>query len=505
MKNYQKKVKIRLNEIISRSLIVVIFLLFYSLTFKLPLVDYWDEHVWISQSFYLELFVRGDFKNKLWNSLYSYDEPKLVPYIYSLLFYPKYLAEKKVKGASYDYLKFLIDHNFYWDYNFYLTEGKQYQDYLIKKKKDFIFWKSIKSYKPEDLLKIHGGGFKKTLEFIYEARLVSAVFLVLTCLFVFLISKKVLTDLYSYLIVFLFGINSVIFYTGLRATSEAIFIFLLTLGTYFIILLFSQVKKNRFTLIFFAVTAGLAIQTKLNGIILLIIFNMFFTMYLIRYFKNQQSTQFKSYFLQMVLVNCLSFIIFVSLHPFLYSHPFKNSLFLYQFRYRGSLNYHREFPNESLLNIPGRFNRIYEHFYKNVETNYGLPFIFFQRNYFYYGNRNIFRLVRLVIMTRLVLLSLGSIVLLYKSFRNWVLFFTSKRHLTPYNILSTTFLILFVLILFYLLMDWMPYYIVLIYPLIFIEIFGLSYIMSFAFRLNRFNLRLVYASIFQKKQQRKRI
>ena len=111
-------------------LLFIFFITFYWQILKLPKIEYWDEHVWISQGFYLELLIERDFNNKLWNSLYSYDEPKLVPYIFGSLFYPNYLSERKNKDNNYDYVKFLIDRNFYWDFNFFLKEGKEYKSYL---------------------------------------------------------------------------------------------------------------------------------------------------------------------------------------------------------------------------------------------------------------------------------------------------------------------------------------------------------------------------------------
>jgi len=94
--------------------IFISFLIFYlNYVYIIP-IRYDDEASWIGRSYFFQLFIRGDFNNRLWQTELGYEETKLQQYLFGLWLYPKHIQYKKQSpDLKPDFAMFLIANNFY--------------------------------------------------------------------------------------------------------------------------------------------------------------------------------------------------------------------------------------------------------------------------------------------------------------------------------------------------------------------------------------------------------
>ena len=94
-------------------------------------VSYWDEMIWVGRSYFVDYYLKGNLSSPVWQSIPSYDQPKLGEYMYGLWIYPRFLYEKAVgKTSAVDYPVYLINQGFY-----QINEStfNEYNGYLLKK------------------------------------------------------------------------------------------------------------------------------------------------------------------------------------------------------------------------------------------------------------------------------------------------------------------------------------------------------------------------------------
>lgn len=91
-------------------------------------IRYWDEYAWIGRSYYFDFLIKGDIHNFHWQSYYAVNQPKLAEYLYGALLYPKFLSQKEYYDN--DYIKFLIDNNFYEITSTYYHNYKQKSNFI---------------------------------------------------------------------------------------------------------------------------------------------------------------------------------------------------------------------------------------------------------------------------------------------------------------------------------------------------------------------------------------
>jgi len=125
------------------------------------------------------------------------------------------------------------------------------------------------------LIEKYGDDFKKTTDLIYYSRKLNAILLNLNLLVVYFLVKYLSSKMTALLRVLFYGLNSLILPTGLIAHSEAFFLLLFYFALFLLIRLSSNKEKNKVLAIISALVVGLCAQTKLNGFIPLIFFNLF--------------------------------------------------------------------------------------------------------------------------------------------------------------------------------------------------------------------------------------
>ena len=423
-----KKKKI-VNFLLLPLVIFGIIFCFYLRNYRQIPIGYWDEILWVARSYHFELFINGDFNNPLWENYNSYDQPKLAEYFFGAVIFPKYLETKRALGdVDYDYISFLTDHNLP-----PFVSGKvanRYKNYKDKQT-GYITLRGGDYGTPEVLSLKYGEGIFKTIDLIYMARRANVVLLALSVIIVYFLARVIFGNTIAVLTALFYGFDNLVVRSGLVAHSEALFLFFFNLGLLFLILRFGKRKKGLITVLLFSMAAALCTTTKLNGLMLVIFFNIFILFEVITLCIKEDFLAAGKSLSQLLLVNLLSFAIFVSLHPSLYKSPLRETIFLYTYRGNHTQNLTRVFSEVHLPNFPSRIMAMYKKFFIKGDTIQETP---------------------LVYLMKFPLFLLGVGVSLMKGFRRK----TKNREI---KVILALFIMVQIMMGIYLLLDWDRYYV----------------------------------------------
>lgn len=427
-----------------------------------------DEHLWVARGYFFELLLKRDFDNLLWD---TYGEspgagldgdPKLAPYVYGIFAYPEYLRQKKVRedGGNYDMVKFLIDKNMLTRF-MNQTVSEEYEEY--KREVGFIDWDPSKAHGKtfESLVDEFGEGFRETADFILSLRTASYIFTALSVVIAYLIVLALNKSLPMAVLTGIFyGASRVIVDSTSFATTEGLFLFLFNFGLLLLVLIFSKKVTNKWLLFAFGLTVALCNQTKLNGILLLFIFNflIFFTIVL----KPHYLKDLKRHLISILVVNLVFTLFYIGLNPSLYKNTTRNLNFQYVWTYEVAKNLQKIYPGARLDTPSQRLGFIFNTLFKKQ----GLQpsFVNWEKN----EERNLFAAPFLW-----VLFVVGFAALVIKTIdENKRFFKNGKFNFSCEVVLFFIFLLIFVSTLFYLLHAWERYLVHLVLPAWFVIFYG---------------------------------
>jgi hypothetical protein len=438
------------NKILLKHIIISLTIFFICLSFYLKLITqntsyHADEYEWVGRTYFFYLFLKRDFDNSLFRSFYSYDQPKLVYYIYGLGLYPFYIKDKKnSKIHEFTYIDWLHQYNLFQD----LTNRTP--DWFVVNNQFVKFNQSInnKFLKTDDNLL-----YLKSLKLINIARLISILFFSISSVIVYFISLIIIKKVsYSILVCLFYFTNGIVSEWVSKAMAEGILLFFFNLCFLFLLLWF---KRRLFILIFFlAVFISLLTQVKINGIVLFIFYN--FILFLDFFKKN---INIKILFLSFFTFNFIFFILFLLLNPFVYMNFPKNFLFLFLHRYNTMISHQIKFPQTALLNF---HERIFFFFNSLIFPGFYMKTLFEKNGYSY-----------LINYFKLAIFILGFIELLRRSFKD-----------NFYFNLFIMFIFLFLIIIIFLYLNWSRYFDILVLPILLIQALGFSSLMVFINNLN---------------------
>lgn len=424
-------------------------------------VSYWDEIGWVGRSYFFDFFIHKKFDNRIWQSMRSYDQPKLTEYAYGAWLYPLYLKEKNDFLKPFDYTKFLIKNGFY-------EIDDRYMNNYVNFKKEFNIIKfDERMYgSPEEWVKEYGNDALKPIALIYYTRVLNTFFLAGAVLFIYYLLLEYKGLIFAIIVSILYGYNSLIISTGLKAHSEALFIFTFNAALLFMILYFTKNRKTRYLLLF-SLFSGFCMSTKINGLMLVIIFNVI-NIILILCNKKKKDMDFLVGLFPIII----TIIIFISLNPFVYTDTYNNLQFMFNYRMRIAKIQTIIFPEVSIPSGLSRVQKIFEKFY-------------FSKNIFLFNG--FFPIKQLQTVNNyggyLFALFVLGLIDLFKNF---------KKTLFAKTILFSFFLV-FGFMTYYLLLDWERYYIPLVLFFVLFQSFGIFFISKYIYK---FFKRL----IFKKKQ-----
>lgn len=265
------------------SLLALVFLYYYTHQIRAIPVSYWDEFEWVGRSCFFQLFVQKDVNNSSWQSVFAYEQSKLGEYLYGAWLYPLYLQERKTREDGYDYVKFLIDHGFY---RLDGSDGEKYLNYITYKSNHLIrivdtIAQDFFSGYPQDFVYSYGVDVLKPLTLIYHARIINAVLLLFSIVILYFLMIIFLRFHHGIVASLLYGCNSLIIFSSLPVYAEALFLFTFNLGVFFMYLYLTQNHFKILYFLFFSISAGLCMSTKLNGILLILCFFIVNIIYLL--------------------------------------------------------------------------------------------------------------------------------------------------------------------------------------------------------------------------------
>jgi len=416
-----------LRWLVAPSIIFLILVFYYNSCLKTLSVSFYDEFLWTGRSYFFEYYIKGDFKNKIWQSYESYDQPKLTEYAYGAWLYPTYLKEKR-NEKSLDYKNFLIKNGF----------GNV----------DDRGYNSLEEYFAKN--NIDG---TKAIKIINKARLLNVFLLAGSVVLVYLLILQNMNAVTGIIFSGCYGLNYLIINTCLKAHSEALFLFTFNAAFLFMNLYFK--KKKNIYLILFSIFTGLCVSTKLNGIMLMIIFMILN----IIIFGVIQKNKIKNILFKSILSLSICMAVFWILNPFVYSHPFKNTVYLFDWRMKTATTVQSNLSKENYLpNNLLRIKKIFENFYFSKQTtNFnGVKII------------NKLDLPKIYGITLFILFIFGLVYCLKMAWR--------KN--TAAIIMCGSFFIILLMMSYYLILDWPRYYVQLVLFFAIFQLLGLFLIVK---------------------------
>lgn len=233
----------------------VLFLLYYLRIGPTLPITYYDEAWWIGDSYFFDLLLH-DRRNPVWNSVYAYDQPKLVHYLFGMVLYPEFLYEKQ-SDKSLTYFRYLSNHKLLC----YECIGDAYLPANTPVISRELFERNILSSE-----------FAITRSFIMRVRMFNAVVAVLTVIAVYVLGIGLWGTGWALALAIWYGMNSLVIRTALLAHADALLLLFYSVAVtslYWFIR-----KRSTAALFFFSVCTGLAASVKLSGFALVPLFVM---------------------------------------------------------------------------------------------------------------------------------------------------------------------------------------------------------------------------------------
>lgn len=456
---------------------------YYQIYQKIP-IFYSDEHEKIAKSYYFELLVTGDLQNTLWKFWPAYDQPKLVSYYSGAILYKDYLKYKRDNQNirhNYNMINYLIDHSFY------DIDQEAYNNYL-EYSKDFVVWNKLwtdPSYQTnESLIYKHGPVFNKPLTTIYKIRrkniFVLSVSLILVYILLLRTTRSVTISLTSSL---LYGLNHQLVSYALRAQAEGLFLMFFNLCLLQLFLIITSKKATKtYQFLLFGISIGLLNQIKINGIMILLIFNIIIiTKYLAQLIKIK-ILEAAPRIHQVIIVNLVVFFVFVAIDPYLYTNPTKNTLYMYQWRDYVSNTQTLMYPDD-ILNPKDRLYKIYQNLLISNANRNNTANNYFTQLFPFRTSSSIFKtiwhnMLKILFITSTVYL-FGTLVFKNYLLKNKIVNITQiTSNLRPIVWLLILSILVQLVTSTYLKLDWDRYYLHLIFFFTFMESLGLYLVIN---------------------------
>lgn len=444
-------------------LLVIPYILFFVLVFsygsysKTIPISFWDEIRWVGRSYFFEFFIHGNFDNRIWQLRESYDQPKLAEYAYGAWLYPLYLylKDRSISPQPFGYTRFLINNGFYEIDEKYMDT---YADY--KNNSKVIRFDYRMSGFPEEWVAKYGESSLKSVNLIYRARILNTFLLAGAVIFAYFLALEYGGVIFALIFSIFYGYNSLIIATGLKAHSEALFLFTFNAAFLFMNLYFIKGRKILYLLLF-SLFAGLCISTKINGSMLVVIFVV---LNLLQFFFSKEKKI--EHILLSFIPLLISLIVFVSLNPFTYPDPLKNVQYMFDWRMKTAFVYQADRFKENLLpdNIT-RIRRVFENFY-------------FSENAAYFNGVKIFEQINSLKNYGIYLFVLFFLGLFYS------LKLAFQKNQVAITILSSLALVL-AFMTYYLILDWERYYAHLPLFFVILQSFGMLFIIKYAYKYSK--------------------
>lgn len=336
---------------------LIIITLFFSYRYfsKNLAISYYDEEEWVGGSYFFQFYINGNFDKNIWDTVSSKDQPMLTKFLFGAWLYPKYLNAKR-NDNNLDYSKFLISRGF----NF--VDGlRSYAFYVKSLGNEFVTLQTGDAGFSNDLIRKYGNGIQKNIDLILYVRILNTMLLTAAVVVLTFFLKRQRGAVFALGFLFLYGFNTLIVDSGLRAHSEALFLLFFNSSMISMFIYFLTGEKLRY-LIIFSILLGLCFSTKLNGILL---YFVYLTLFIPNLISNHLKSGFLAWMAKIVMPFFIAVTIFIVLNPYVFSDPLNKIRDMFKHRQNVVTSQMSLFPDDALLNIKDRFLQIPRVFYSN--------------------------------------------------------------------------------------------------------------------------------------------
>lgn len=341
--------------------LVILIIYFVSLTFfylrqakQTPL--HGDEMTFIGRGEFLDLYLKGDFKNELWQGFDSYEVPKLMEYFYgfSTMIYGRDSIDNYLRKISFtaDVRAALFkqwpnnnnDSNitiFSYDYKEPIED--QFQEPQISQIKTILFartWSVL-------------------------------VFSIPAFILLFLVGRQLFGNTWALILTIMFSSHQLTILCFTRAMSDNTVVFFSLLFVHLLIRLLNQhqsLNKTSLSSSFFliGIISGLATATKLNGGI-----NVLILMFILSWLKHKNRLSWRYYFFFLFSYLLAAFVVFFLINPFVWTNTTNHLWRMLECRIKTSAMFQQKFSNEALLTLGQRATRIFQLFF-SLNNSYSI-------------------------------------------------------------------------------------------------------------------------------------
>lgn len=403
-------------------------------------VSYWDEMIWVGRSYFVDFYLKGDLSSPIWQSMASYDQPKLGEYMYGLWIYPKYLYEKSInKTEETDYPKFLIDHGLYLIEESYFDK---YKEYFRKKLPEMVLLSSNESGDRYDYLETYGPNVLPAFDLVTYARKINILWLILAVVVAYKIMENGVGKYRGMIGAMIYGVNSLMVTSALKAHSEGLFILLFNISIWLMLEYFK--KENWRDLLLLALSIGLCTNTKLNGLMLLPIFGVTYMVW------TRKNINWQNIVRDCFTILVITLALLILVNPFLQDDPVGKIGALFEKRAIAAKMQSELFPKMVLATPMDRIVKIGVNFFsplrmKTFNEIYGMN-------------------------VESWLLSIGAVLVFLVGLWKVTISAIKDDKYSQYILLMCTGIV--VVMSGYLLLDWERYYIQLVLPVVYFELVG---------------------------------
>jgi hypothetical protein len=302
-------------------LIILILTIIYNFLSKNIPVSYYDEELKVGESYLTQYYISRNLDPVDWVKVSAKDQvlPKL---IFGLWLYPKYLNER-VLDPELDYSKFLIKRGY--DIVDALPNYKYYKYALSE---NFVTLPRGETGFPDKLVERYGKNILDNLELIKLIRGLNSILLASSVVVIFYFFKRQSGFVFASLFTLLYGFNSLILVSSLKAEAEALFVLFFNSS---IVVLYTHLflKRNLRYLLIFSILTGVCFAIKINGIMLYIVYIL---LVLFLPPKGNKPTQKLPLFTQIIMPLVIILSIYTITNPYTFSSPLTKMLDLIIYR-----------------------------------------------------------------------------------------------------------------------------------------------------------------------------
>lgn len=309
---------------------IILIFIYKNRSLRIP-ISYYDEEIWVGQSYFFEYYKDFNFDRSIWDSSFSKDQPMFTKLAFGIWLYPSYINSLEHKS------------------------GLLYPEYLLSN-----HFGSTSKIVSQD---------KNHLMLIKKVRELSMYLLVATVLITTTFILKSKGSLFGIIFFLFYSLNPILINYLLRAQSESLFLLFFNVSVIYLIAYFNK-KGTLYELIAYAIFTALCFSTKLNGIMLIPVYCVLEYKYFLSNFTTKNAINL---FKKILTILVIVFSVFIIVNPYTHSSPIPKIIDMFQYRQSVVQYQMMTFPDQAIHSFVQRYVYIVQVLYKDM----GLIMAFF--------------------------------------------------------------------------------------------------------------------------------